>query len=142
MQVFPALFMLRKSFWHKISGRPMLFDSAAKCTYWTWASIKEMLTFLIAVPWDPYTRTLMHKLGFNILTFSKTAKSRKPFPHMHSEVRDTLSTYWRTYVIVIYLYCLCTTLCPVVLLFWQKPYQHLVCLLVWYSNDFISDVNL
>lgn len=42
---------------------------------------KKNVTFSITVPWNPYTCTLMHKLGFHILTFSKTAKSRKQFPH-------------------------------------------------------------
>ena len=127
-----------------------LLHSAAKCIYWIEASEKKWRPFwwrhLENRTQHSHTHTHTHTQVHTHYTPSlsaKVAKSRRSFPHMHPQCM------WQPplngnglcyhYLCILFVHM---SLCPVVLSFWQKAYQHLVWLLVWFSNYCISDVNL
>lgn len=65
-----------------------------------------------------HTHTQLHS---NTLTLSEIAKSRKSFPHKHIlNTPDVTENDNVRYHYLLYVYCLRTSLRPVVLSFWQK----------------------
>lgn len=154
MQVFLKRLILFETCTHKlrVSGQPIWLDSAPKCIYWTVASKSSSNL------WDNSTLKTTHPCTYIHHTHTHLYASIE-HPHLQrsSQIQDIISTHapqcmWHPFVVmengnVCYHY-LCILFCAhvimpsCIIILEKKAYQHLVCLLVWFSNDFISDGNL